>query len=116
MDVDDTPDGAGPTAHSGTLGPVTAPPSPLSELERVRLLEQLAREHKLLRDKVVEVTRLAEGAVARAVIAEKHVGNLQAELADCRAHVDALLSSRTMRLLAPVRRIYGRLRRRGSGR
>ena len=83
----------------------------MSEAERVRLLEQLAREHQLLRDKVVELTRFAEAAVARAVIAEKHVGNLQAELVDAQAHVDAILSSRTMRLVAPLRRVYGRIRR-----
>jgi hypothetical protein len=100
---------------SGTLPQVAATQrSPISDEERVRLLEQLAREHKLLRDRLSEMTRFAEAAVARAVVAEKHVRNLQDELAATRAHVDALLSSRTMRALAPVRRAYGWVRSRGG--
>jgi hypothetical protein len=90
--------------------------SPISDEERTRLLEQLAREHKLLRDRVAEMTRFAEGAIARAVHAEKHVANLQRDLAASQAHVDALLSSRTMRALAPVRRAYGWVRTRGGRR
>jgi hypothetical protein len=87
------------------------PTTPLAGDERVRLLEQLAREHRLLRDRVLEMTAFAEEAVARAVLAEKRLRHLEQVVADRDAHIDALLHSRTMRLAAPARRMYAWLRR-----
>lgn len=106
-----TPGTAGtPRVPSIGMAPPTGP-SPLSEEERVRLLEQLAREHKLLRDKVTEMTAFAEHAVARAVLAEKRMRHLEEVVAEERAHVRALLDSRTMRAVAPFRRAYAAVRR-----
>lgn len=101
------------TDRVGTIPAMVATdPPPLSPEERVRLLEQLAREHKLLRDKVTEMTAFAEHAVARAVLAEKRMAHLEQVVEEERAHVRALLDSRTMRAVAPLRRAYGAVRRR----
>jgi hypothetical protein len=94
----------------------TAENTPLSGEERIKLLEQLAREHQRLRSRVVELTALAEAAVARAVLAEKRIRHLDDVIADKQAHIDALMNSRTMRLAAPARRVYAKLRDRRVGR
>ena len=86
----------------------TGSTSPLTGEERVRVLEQLAREHQLLRDRVVMMTQLAEEAVARAVLAEKRLRHLEEVVTDRDAHIAALLGSRLMR----ARRVYSALRRR----
>ena len=91
---------------------VAGAPAPLSGDERVQLLEQLAREHRLLRDRVMMMTQLAEEGVARAVLAEKQVRHLQQVVAERDAHIAALLGSRTMRAVAPARRAYAAVRRR----
>jgi hypothetical protein len=88
------------------------PTRPLAGEERIRLLEQLAREHRLLRDKVVEMTAFAEEAVARSVLADKRLRHLEQVVLDRDAHIDALLHSRTMRVVAPARRAYAAMRRR----
>jgi len=63
----------------------------------------LARENELLHARLVEITDLAEEAVARQVEAERAREAVEREL-------DALLHTRSMRVLRPFRAWYGRLR------
>lgn len=66
---------------------------------------ELARENELLHARLVEMTDFAEEAVARQVEAERARDDAAHEL-------DALLNTRAMRALRPLRAAYGRLRQR----
>ncbi len=69
------------------------------------LATALARENELLHARVIEISDLAEEAVALQVEAERAQEAAEHELS-------ALLQTRTMRALRPIRVAYGKLRRR----
>jgi hypothetical protein len=73
--------------------------------ERHTLAVALARENELLHARVVEMSNLAEEAVALRVEAE-----LAREAAE--RELKALLNTRTMRALRPLRTAYAKLRQR----
>jgi hypothetical protein len=79
-------------------------PEPTGEELRT-LAAQLARENELLNARLVEMTAFAEEAVARQVDAERARDEAEGEL-------EALLNTRSMRVLRPLRAAYERLRRR----
>lgn len=77
----------------------------LSDHDIRMLAVELARENELLNARVVEITELAEEAVAGRVEAERAREEAEQEF-------HALLQTRAMRMLRPLRSAYGRLRRR----
>jgi predicted component of type VI protein secretion system len=69
------------------------------------LASELAHENQMLHKRLVEMTDFAEEAVARQVDAERARDDAQREL-------EALLNTRAMRALRPLRAAYGRVRHR----
>ena len=69
-------------------------------------IAQLESEHEQLRLRRLELLQLLEDEVSRRIDWEIQAGNLQREL-------DAITSSRLMKLVAPLRRVRARLARSG---
>jgi hypothetical protein len=69
------------------------------------LIERLDADNERLRMKALDLMRLMEDAVTAQVAAERRAAELEAEL-------DALRNTKLMRVAAPARRLYARLRRR----
>ena len=75
--------------------------------EAERLIDGLDAENERLRMKVLDLLRLMEAAVSERVDHELRAEALEAEL-------HALEHTKVMRLVAPLRRVYARVRRRGG--
>lgn len=75
--------------------------------EAERIIERLDADNERLRMKVLDLLRLMEAAVSERVDHELRAEALEAELT-------ALQQTKIMRLVAPLRRVYARMRRRSS--
>ena len=82
--------------------------------ELLDLVSELDADNERLRQRVLELLELMEGAVTAQVAGERRIAELEQHSAELRSELDAVRNTRVMRLTAPLRRAYGRLRARAS--
>lgn len=88
--------------------------------ELVALVDELDADNERLRMRVLELLELMEDAVTAQVAGERRIAELEQRCAALEREIEALGNTRVMRVAAPARRVYARLRARrgriGDGR
>lgn len=82
--------------------------------ELLELVEQLDADNERLRMKSLDLMRLMEDAVTAQVAGERRIAELTDRVAVLDAELEAIARTRLMRLTAPLRSVYRRLRSRGD--
>ena len=80
--------------------------------ELLDLLAALDRENEHLRQRLLEFSRWMEDAVTAQVATERRSADLERQIGALDAEIDAIHGTITWRTIQPLRRAYGRLRRR----
>ena len=81
--------------------------------DALALIERLDADNEQLRMKVLEVLRLMEDAVTEGVRHERRAAELEQQCANLEAELAALHGTKLMRVVAPLRALYAKVRRRG---
>lgn len=84
--------------------------------ELLAMIEQLDEDNERLRLRVLEVMEWTEEAVTAQVAVERQMAASEERAAALAAELDAIRATRSWRLLAPPRRVYGWIRGRLAGR
>lgn len=82
--------------------------------ELLALVEDLDADIERLRMRVLELLELMEEAVTAQVAGERRIAELEQHVAALEAEAQALRNTRVMRMAAPARRAYARLRHRND--
>jgi len=72
--------------------------------------EQLDQDNEHLRMRLLETTAWMEGAVTDQVACERRLVEIEDQATALQAELDAIYQTMTCRMIAPVRRLYGRIR------
>ena len=84
--------------------------------ELLGLVERLDADNERLRMKSLDLMKLMEEAVTQQVAGERRIAELEEQNRRLEAEVSALHDTKLMRLAAPFRSVYARVRqRRGRG-
>lgn len=83
--------------------------------ELLGLLEELDEDNERLRLRVLELLDLLEDAVTDQVVAERRAAELDGRVAALQSELDAVANTKVLRLTAPIRAVYARLRARKPG-
>lgn len=96
------------------------PPDSADELpdvgELLEIVERLDDDNERLRARVHELLELMEDAVTAQVAAERRADELAEQVRALDEELAAVRNTRVMRMTAPLRAAYARVRQRGSGR
>lgn len=93
---------------------VGAAPDQAAVAELLALVEDLDADNERLRLRVLELLELMEQAVTEQVAGERRIAELDGQRRALEAELDAVRKTRVMRMTAPARRAYARLRSRND--
>lgn len=91
---------------------MTEPATPTDVGELLDLVERLDADNERLRMRVLEVMEWMEEAVTAHAATERELEHYRARADELAAELDAIHNTRSWRMLAPARRVYGSVRRR----
>ena len=90
-----------------------SPPPGIPDVgELLELVTRLDADNERLRLRVLEVLEWMEEAVTAQVASERDLAECRQRANELVAELDAIRSTKSWRLLAPPRRVYGNVRRR----
>jgi hypothetical protein len=98
-------------SHDGSPGSGTTGES-VDVGELLDLIALIDGENERLRQRHLELLRWMEEAVTAQVACERRCGELERQVAAVEAEIDAIHGTVTWRVLAPIRQVYARARRR----
>jgi hypothetical protein len=92
---------------------MTSVPDDLPDVgELLELVERLDADNARLRMKALDLMRMMEDVVTDQVAGERRIADLVEQNGRLEAELAAVRDTKLMRLSAPFRRVYGRVRRR----
>jgi len=94
------------------MSPAGVPPNLPDVGELLDLVEGLDADNERLRLRVLEVMAWMEDAVTAQVATERDLAACRQRANELAAELDAIRNTRSWRLLAPLRRVSGNVRRR----
>lgn len=98
-------------SHDGAPGSDTAGEFSDAD-ELLDLITLIDGENERLRQRQLELLRWMEEAVTEQVACERRCGELERQVAAVEAEIEAIHGTVTWRVLAPIRQVYARARRR----